>query len=312
MSTPAEKLAESLEILSNFQDENGCAVIKANQISRTHKERLLRNGFIQEVIKGWYITSRPDSPKGDTTSWYASFWKFASIYLKSRFGQNWSLSPDQSLQIHAGNRIVPKQLLVRSPKGTNNVINLLFDTSILDVKTNIPEKNNIQSIDELNIYSLEHGLIACGADFFTRYPTDARTCLAMFKDASQLLAKLLDGGHSAIAGRLAGAFRNIGNEKMADEIIKTMKSAGYDVRENDPFEDKLPEFLNSRETSPYVNRIKIMWTQMRQTVINNFPKSPEITKSIGDYLKKVEDTYKDDAYHSLSIEGYRVTPELIE
>jgi len=312
MSTPAEKLAESLEILSNFQDENGCAVIKANQISRTHKERLLRNGFIQEVIKGWYITSRPDSPKGDTTSWYASFWKFASIYIESRFGQNWSLSPDQSLQIHAGNRIVPKQLLVRSPKGTNNVINLLFDTSILDVKTNIPEKNNIQSIDELNIYSLEHGLIACGADFFTRYPTDARTCLAMFKDASQLLAKLLDGGHSAIAGRLAGAFRNIGNEKMADEIIKTMKSAGYDVRENDPFEDKLPEFLNSRETSPYVNRIKIMWTQMRQTVIDNFPKSPEITKSIDDYLKKVEDTYKDDAYHSLSIEGYRVTPELIE
>jgi len=51
MSTPAEKLAEFLEILSNFQDENGCAVIKANQISRTHKERLLRNGFIQEVIK---------------------------------------------------------------------------------------------------------------------------------------------------------------------------------------------------------------------------------------------------------------------
>ncbi|MGN6374173.1 MAG: hypothetical protein ACTHMG_01320, partial [Sphingomonas sp.] len=30
------------------------------------------------------------------------------------------------------------------------------------------------------------------------------------------------------------------------------------------------------------------------------------------YLKRVQDSYVTDAYHSLSIEGYRVSPELIE
>jgi hypothetical protein len=30
------------------------------------------------------------------------------------------------------------------------------------------------------------------------------------------------------------------------------------------------------------------------------------------YLKAVDDIYVNDAYHSLSIEGYRVSPELIE
>ena len=30
------------------------------------------------------------------------------------------------------------------------------------------------------------------------------------------------------------------------------------------------------------------------------------------YLRFVDDIYRSDAYHSLSIEGYRVTPELIE
>ncbi len=41
-----------------------------------------------------------------------------------------------------------------------------------------------------------------------------------------------------IAGRLAGAFRNIGRDRIADEIVKTMTAAGYAVRENDPFTDK--------------------------------------------------------------------------
>lgn len=88
-----------------------------------------------------------------------------------------------------------------------------------------------------NLYSIETGLITVGEDFFIRHTTDARTCLAMVKDGSILLGKLLDGGHSAIAGRLVGAFRNIGNDKIADTIVKTMKSAGYDVRETDPFKE---------------------------------------------------------------------------
>ena len=312
MATPSEKLAKSLEVLRALQDENGHAVIKADELSRTHKDRLLASGFIQEVIKGWFITSRPENPKGDTTFWYTSFWNFAYIYLTSRFEDNWCLSPDQSLQLLGGSRTVPKQLLVRSPKARNKVTRLIFNTSIFDTRTTLPVKSEIKSMDGLNIYSLESGLIACGADFFWRHPTDARTCLAMVKDASGLLAKLLDGGHSVIAGRLTGAFRNIGKDKIANEIIGTMKSAGYDVREIDTFADKLPVILSSRETSPYVNRIKIMWSQMRQTVINNFPKASGLANDVEDYLKQVEDNYSEDAYHSLSIEGYRVTPELIE
>ncbi len=312
MATPSEKLAESLKILRSLQDQNGKAVIKAEELSRTHKDRLLANGFIQEVIKGWFIASRPESPQGDTTSWYTSFWDFVKVYLSSRFMDNWCLSPDQSLQLHAGNRTIPMQLLVRSPKARNKVTGLIFNTSIFDIRTTLPEKGEIYSMDNLNMYSLEGGLIACGADFFTRHSIDARTCLAMFKDGSGLLAKLLNGGHSVVAGRLSGAFRNIGKDTIADEIIKTMKSAGYDIRETDPFTDKLPVLVNSRESSPYVNRIKIMWSEIRQTVIDNFPKTVGLPDKIDVYLKQVEDSYLEDAYNSLSIEGYRVTTKLIE
>ena len=312
MAAPSEKLAQSLEVLKELQDENGLAIIKSSELSRTHRERLVENGFIEEIIKGWYITSRPDAPKGDTTAWYTSFWNFISVYLNSRFEDEWCLSPDQSLQLAGGNRTVPNQLLVRSPKGRNKVTELVYNTSLLDIRAYMPGKGDIQKQGGLNLYSLESALIAVGPDFYTRNTIDARTCLSMVRDVSILLGKLLDGGHSVIAGRLVGAFRNIGNDKFADIILKTMKSAGYYVREVDPFAEKLPCILSPRETSPDASRIKLMWHQMRQGVIDNFPASKELPADVEAYLKQVEQHYVDDAYNSLSIEGYRVTAGLIE
>ena len=43
----------------------------------------------------------PDASSGDRSPWYASFWEFCSLFYQERFETNWSLSPDQSLQLHA-------------------------------------------------------------------------------------------------------------------------------------------------------------------------------------------------------------------
>jgi len=59
MPTPSEKLAESLEILAKLQRKYGAA-IRAKDISRTHRDRLLTNGFLLRVMNGWLIPSRPD------------------------------------------------------------------------------------------------------------------------------------------------------------------------------------------------------------------------------------------------------------
>src|SRR5215471_17519132 len=134
MASPSEKLAESLEILHGLQNANGAAAIRAGDMSRTHRERLLANDYLQEVIKGWYIPSRPDEKKGESTAWYASFWRFAVVYLETRFGKNWSLSPEQSLSLHGGNWTVAPQLAVRSPKGKNNVTKLPHGTSLFELE----------------------------------------------------------------------------------------------------------------------------------------------------------------------------------
>lgn len=311
MAAPSEKLARSLAALKDLQDRD-VAAIRSSDLGRVDRERLVANGFLQAVIKGWYIPSRPDETAGESTAWYASFWDFCASYLNERFGTDWCLSPEQSISLHAGNRTVPPQLLVRSPKGDNKITELPHGTSLLSVRYNMPELRDIEIINSLCLYALVPALIDCSPRFFQQKPTDLRATLATITDASELLAKLLEGGHTTIAGRLAGAFRNLGRDRIADDIVATMRAASYDVRESDPFETKPLIILSDREQSPYVTRMRLLWQAMREPIIERFPKSPGLTKDIEGYMQHVDGVYVTDAYHSLSIEGYRVSAELIE
>lgn len=311
MASPAEKLAKSLETLAQFQVE-GRHCVKSSELGRTDRERLLRNGFLKEVMKGWYIASRPGEPDGESTAWYATFWEFCAEYLTNRFGDQWCLSPDQSLLLHAGNWIVPRQLLVRADGGSNRPVRLLHGTSLLDVRQELPPEADRQMLSGMRVYALDAALVAASPNFYVQNPTDARALLATQRDAGPILARLLDGGRTAIAGRLAGAFRNIGADRIADDMLSAMKAAGHTVKEVDSFDDKIGDFVFKREPSPYVQRIRLMWHNMRSDIIGKLPKPAAQKQDIDSYLHAVDDIYLTDAYHSLSIEGYRVTPELIE
>ncbi len=312
MATPTEKLAQSLEALHSLQQQQGHTAIHAKGLTRTHRERLVKNNFLKEVLKGWYIATSPDELPGDSTSWYTSFWQFCASYLNERFGDQWVLSPEQSLALHSGNWTVPQQLLIRSPKASNNETKLLFGTSLFDIRVALSANDAVEIKEGLRVYSLAAALTLSSPVYFTRSPMDARSALSTVRDASDILKILLDGGHSVVAGRLTGAFRNIGNNRVADDILKTMRSAGYDVREDDPFTTKFPTILSFREISPYINRIQLMWQNMREGIMQNFPTAPGLPENPDAYLKQVDDIFVTDAYNSLSIEGYQVTPALIE
>lgn len=310
-NTPADKLAQSLSILKTLQDQ-GKMAIQSSELTRTHRERLQWHGFLREVMKGWLIPSRPDEPQGESTSWYASFWDFCRDYLNTRFAEQWCLSAEQSISLHVGNWTVPKQLLVRSPKAGNKPLTLLHGTSLLDMRLDIPPPAATQLLEGIRVMRLETALIYCSPRQFSTNPVDLRAALSMLPDASSLLRHLLAGGQSVVAGRLAGAFRNIGRDAIADNILATLRSADYTVSEQDPFLDSSPIVLHSWGSSPYVNRLRMLWQQYRHAVIDNFPPSPGPVSDPAGYLQQVEDIYLTDAYNSLSIEGYRVNAELIE
>jgi len=312
MPSPNEKLAESLDVLEALQQGNR-RVFRSDDLSRVHRERLVENRFLQEVMKGWLISSIPDSEPGDSTPWHASFWEFCARYCDERFGEQWHLSPEQSLFLHGERTVIPGQLVVHSPKATNNDINLLFDTTLYDLKVaEMPAAAALMMRDGLRLFSPAAALVRVPQSFFLQYPVETQVVMASLVDASDVLRVLLNGGHSAKAGYLAKAFRQTGRADLADEILRTMKGAGYDVRESSPFEARHIFARLGRPAAPIVGRIEILWESMRGKVLAAFPKAPGLPADTEEYLHFVNEIYRTDAYHSLSIEGYSVTPALVE
>ncbi|MFA7116544.1 MAG: Fic family protein [Bacteroidales bacterium] len=308
MSSIQVLLTNSLSKLKEIQDQENTIVIKSDQLSRLNLKRLVDNNFLLPIIKGWYMISNPNVKTRDTTIWYSSYWQFISKYSNNRYKQDWCLSAEQSIFIYSKSTIVPKQIIIKSTKGNNTPISLPNSSSILSLKTKLPKNVNRSNKYRLNLYPLAEAIITCSPSMYTDEALTMRTVLAMINNIDDILKILVDTGMTVRAGRVAGAFRNIGREKFANSIITTMKNIGYDIREEDPFSEIHKIKISS---SPEATRIRLMWENMRDEVIKNFHR-PKTNLSPNKFLEHMEAQYKLDAYHSLSIEGYRVTDEIIE
>lgn len=307
MATIAELLASSLNALKQLQQGGDFMIIKSGELSPTNIKRLVNNNFLRPIIKGWYVVSDPRTIPGDSTAWYASFWSFVYRYATEKYGDAWCLSAEQSLAIYTGFTIVPNQVLIRAPKGGNYAVALIAPTSIFNLGAELPLKIDNSNPYKLNLYTLAEAIIVATPAMYRNDALTMRTALAMVRDSSEILKILVDTGQTTRAGRVVGAFRNIGRSDIADEIAGTMKRIGYAIQEEEPFEEVVKIALSP---SPYATRLRLMWQSMSTDVIANFAR-PKSDLSAAEFLEQMEAQYKLDAYHSLSIEGYRVTDELI-
>lgn len=312
MATLNERLAGSLDELRRIQ-EDGSRVFASKQLTRASRERLVKHGFLLEVMKGWLVSANPNARPGDTTPWFASFWEFCRRYCDERFGGAWHLSPEQSLLLHAENTVVPKQLVVYSPLASNNRVELLFGTSLFALKVKeLPHARDLEIRNGLRLHGVASALTRVTEAFFAQNPVEAGVVLGGIRDPSDLLSRLLEGGHATIAGRLAGAFRRLGDASMANEIATAMRAADHVVRETDPFDPEHASLPLLRSVPPIVARLKTLWASSRDVVLDVFPAPPGPPGRRDAYLKSIDDVYALDAYHSLSIEGYQVSSDLVQ
>lgn len=313
MIKKSEKIVLSLKILHEIQTAEGGVIFHSSLLSRLHRERLIKHGFLYEIMKGWLMITDPSSKKGESTIWYASFWSFLKIYLEKRFKNDYCLSPEASLQLHLGATVIPKQVTIMTKRTSNQMINLPHSTTLLLYKEiqNFPKKRVHKN--GVWVMEIEEALCRLSPSFFEQYSLDAELALRSIRNPSKLLSYLLEGGHSTVAGRLIGAYTFLGEKQMATLIKATMISADYTPKVENPFLLRRP-ILNQGflVTSPYSARIESTWLSMREEVLKHFPAEPGLPQNHIEHLQKLEDVYVNDAYNSLSIEGYQVTPELIE
>lgn len=310
--TPARvRLTAALKALQAHQRQ-GKTVLRSSDFDAPARRALVNAGFLHPVTRGWYVVARPGEHSGDTTPWYASREDFLAAYCTERFGAAWHLDPGASLQVHAAATHLSKQVIVWATAGTNNTLALPYGCSLLDYKTRDPvPRDQIVRVGRLRVMSLAATLVRLSPTAFEQSPTDVRVAMGQVADASDLCRVLLTEGRSVVSGRLVGAFRAIGRDDVADQIRGTMRDAGYVVNETNPFAAPLAHEPLARATSPHVRRMELRWAQMRDTVIRIMPAAPGLPTDAPTYLAQVAERYKVDAYHSLSIEGYRVTDEVI-
>ncbi|MBX3162128.1 MAG: Fic family protein [Deltaproteobacteria bacterium] len=310
MPPPNEKLAAALDELRRLQDD-GTRIFRSSDLTRTSRERLLKHGFLREVMRGWLMSSSPQTRPGDTTPWFATFWEFCRRYSEDAFGAAWHLSPEQSLLLHAENTTVPRQVILHSPGAHNHLVDLPFGTSFFALREKaMPPPRDLEVVRGLRVYDVAAALVRVSGDFFTSQPIETRIVLGGVRDPSPLLTRLLEGGHAIVAGRLAAVFRRHGRGEIADEIVAAMRAADHDVRERDPLAGAVVHAALPPSTPPIAARLQAMWSAARDAVLAELPRTKAIPDR-GAYLHAIDDVYKLDAYHSLSIEGYRVTPELV-
>ena len=311
--TPAQRmLADGLRRMKSLQDD-GRRVFRSAHFKRQNLAALVRAGFLKSVIKGWYIASRPGETDGDTTAWYASMRDFIGGYCEQRFRKRWHVAPDISVLVQTGATVLPPQIIVHAEGGTNSRLDLPGGVSLFDYRTptRIAQKH-VEQVGPLRVLTLESALVRVPEGFFRTFHTDAQVALGQLRDAAGLNRLLMDGGQPVVAGRLAGALRAAYRSALADDVLATMRAAGYAVQEKNPFENPLPTLGSNRAVSPSVNRLRLMWQKMREHIEPQFTAAPGLPTDPAPYLAAAEDAYKADAYHSLSIEGYHVTDALIE
>ena len=310
MATPLHtRLAEALAAARKVARGH---VIRSGDLPRKHREVLLKSEFLTDVIKGWYLLARPQEKPGDTTVWQGAFWEFMSAYLGDRFGEDYCLSAEVSLDLWVDATQSPKQLIVITGGGGTGTVDLPNSTSILtyaDAK-NLPAQRERRH--GVLIMPLAVALCRVAPRYFESSPLNAELALRTVR-VSEVSRVLLELSIVAAANRIAGAYRRMGLEKEAEQIVGDMKAAGFDVVPTNPFPEA-KTFLPASEIirSPHVGRIQALWAEMRGLVLDVFPPPEPAARTPEAFFEQLEDIYVHDAYNSLSIEGYQVTPELIE
>jgi len=288
-------------------------VVKTSWLVRADREFLTERGYLQEVVKGWYILGRPVDKPGDSTAWYAVFWSFLSVYLEERFGSDYCLSAGSSLDLHIGANIVPQQVVAMTAKGGVMSLNLPHQTSLLVYQDgkNIPA--SVETVRGVRVMPLILAICRIPPVFFEKEPLNAEIALRAVKSVDDLIRLILDTNSPALAGRLAGAYQFLGDKGRADQIINASQTAGIDCHPKNPFVKASPILAeNIRLMSPYAGRIEALFKTTRGPLLELFKDMPPTPISKPEaYLNQVEAVYEHDAYNSLSIEGYQVTPELI-
>lgn len=309
--TPRQKLARALEELHGvLGSERG--VVRGKQLSNANRLLLLESGYLREILKGWYFVADPTAEAGDTTPFFANFWEYLARYLGERFGAGYCLTAEHSLLRHAQHTVIPKTVHVVLQANQSQVQTLAFGHTVamFPGKSTFPTAAQTQEIQGLRCMNLPLCLVNLPPRHFATHGREVQIVMSQLLDPGALAA-LVNVNRAGLA-RILSAYRQVDRGDFADAVLQQLAGLGIQLKTDEtPFAATPVYALGPAGRSPLYARIRALWAQHRETVAACRPAQATLDLSPADYLARVQAIRSEDAYHSLSIERYRVTPELI-
>lgn len=303
------KLANALSTLHGVIGTEG-GVVKGSQLPTRDRALLVKQGFLREILKGWYFVADPLAEPGDTTPFYANFWEYLAAYLEDRFGSDYRLNAEQSVMCHAFCNTAPKQVSVMVGRKMSQMQPLIHGHSIAIYPDT--EKSGARVVVRgLRCMPLAESLVKTPPRVYRQNPKEIQIALATLSNPAEVAA-LVDANTAGVA-RVVAALDAVGRQPFSEEIRRQLAGVGMSLpRVDNPFDNIPLVIFGSRETSPLAARVHYLWARHREAVLSVKPDLPTQLLSPESFRKTIEAAKLDDAYHSLSIERYRVTPELIQ
>ncbi len=308
-----ELVAEALSDVSKSARGN---IVHSKNIKPKQQAILVKQGYLKRIIKGWYLFDADLSAQGagESALWYESIWSFIGQYLVSRFGNDYWLSAEASLDIHTHSNTMPAQLVVFVNNGTDDITHLPNNMSLLIVKSKT-KPDILTKHRGVVVFPLEIALANSVPRSFQKHPVNMQVALRS-AELDKLAEALLRSKNLASASRIIGAYDALKMRAESKKLEAIIGGAFGGIKVKNPFLVPPVILAKGKKEDASARRIRIIWQQMREEVITGFsiikPSFDFHSRSLNETLAKIDEVYIHDAYHSLSIEGYAVTPELIE
>ena len=311
--TGNQKLADALREVAAVASGN---IVNSSDIKPTIRTLLVSQGYLKLIVRGWYLFDADIATKkaGKSALWFDSIWNFIGQYLEESYKDDYWLNPEASLDLHTANNAIPKQLVVFTNNGKQRNVPLPNDMSLLILPTKAVPSAIIE-YSGVRVLSLEYALASLSPAIYRTNPLAVQIALGQ-SDVNAVAAALLETTNLNSANRLIGAYAAADQKADARKLKSMIEGAGLGpTKAENPFDAPLIDIGSHRQEAPAAMRVRMLWAQMRQDVESAFSKVHQtdfFEMPIQEIVDSMDKLYSSDAYHSLSIEGYVVSPELIE
>lgn len=298
--------------------QNRSKVFATKEFDALEVTELKKAGFLREIINGWVYLSSPIEEKSETTSWFMNYWEFVRKYLKHRFKNEYCLNPEASLMLHSKERYIPKQIVIITKNGAVSNIKLPFGVSLLTYPDtlNFPKKEYIVKVKDINAMCIEYALCKVSPTYWRSKQREIEILISSKWDL-QKVVEILTTSKTTLrssANRIYSALIFL----KKDEEAKLLKSLydfafGGSLSFKNPFSKNAMRFLFSDKPKSIISlKLEAMWHSYKHIVQDMGREIKRVHFLPNQIDTMLEAVKEEDMYHSLSIEGYKITNELIQ